>query len=405
MKIFSIFKWLLIVVLVVAAVGAGIYFYNRSSDQKPVAAQGGPGGAHPPMQVVVQTVTEQKLRLWSEFSGRMAAVDYAQIRPEVTGRIVKVEFQDGQNVKADDEIFLIDPAPYEAAVARAQAAVDTAKSKVEWSKSDQSRNASLVQQHAVAQSELDTSNNAQRQAGAELESAEAQLKQAAIDLDRAHVKAPISGRMSRAEVTVGNVVQAGIGAPVLTSIVSQDGIYADFDVDEQTYLQSIRNAAKGNAQESRIPVQLIVQGDAGHIYNGFIQSFDNQISSSSATIRARARFENTDGALLPGMFVTVKLAGSQDRDLLLVPDRAIGFDQDKKFVYVVGADNKVEYREVTLGKSVQAQRVVEDGLKSGERVIVDGVQFVRPNDTVAPTELAATHDANDGEQMAKTNRP
>jgi multidrug efflux system membrane fusion protein len=194
---------------------------------------------------------------------------------------------------------------------------------------------------------------------------------------------------------------------VLTSIVSQDGIYADFDVDEQTYLQTIRNAAKGNAQESRIPVQLIVQGDSGHIYNGFIQSFDNQIASSSATIRARARFENGDGALLPGMFVTVKLAGSQDRDVLLVPDRAIGFDQDKKFVYVVGADNKVEYREVNLGKSVQSQRVVESGLKAGERVIVDGIQFVRPNDTVAPTEWASTRDVGStpgGEQMAKTGR-
>jgi multidrug efflux system membrane fusion protein len=357
--------------------------------------------------VVVRTLSDQQVRLWSEFSGRMTAIDIAQIRPEVSGRIVSVEFQDGQNVKAGDEIFVIDPAPYEAAVARAQAAVDTAKSKVEWSKSDQTRNAALVQQHAVAQSELDTSNNAQRQASAELESAIAALKQTEIDLDRAHVKAPISGRMSRAEVTVGNVVQAGAGAPVLTSIVSQDGIYADFDVDEQTYLQTIRNAAKGNAQESRIPVQLIVQGDSGHIYNGFIQSFDNQIASSSATIRARARFENGDGALLPGMFVTVKLAGSQDRDVLLVPDRAIGFDQDKKFVYVVGADNKVEYREVNLGKSVQSQRVVESGLKAGERVIVDGIQFVRPNDTVAPTEWASTRDVSathGGEQMAKTGR-
>jgi len=311
-------------------------------------------------------------------------------------------------VKAGDEIFLIDPAPYEAAVARAKAAVDTAKSKVEFAKTDQARVSGLVQQHAMAQSDLDNSNNGQRQAAAELESAEAQLKQAGVDLDRAHVKAPISGRMSRAEVTVGNVVQAGIGAPLLTSIVSQEGIYADFDVDEQTYLQSIRNAAKGNAQEGNIPVQLIVQGDEGHVYNGFIQSFDNQIASSSATIRARARFENSDGALLPGMFVTVKLASSQDRDLLLVPDRAIGFDQDKKFVYVVGADNKAEYREVELGKSVQSKRVVENGLKSGERVIVDGIQFVRPNDTVAPTELGSSDKlagASGGEQMAKTTRP
>jgi multidrug efflux system membrane fusion protein len=404
----TLLKWLLITVIVVAAVGAGIYFFNNSSAPKSAGTQGGPGGARPPTPVVVQTLAEQKVRLWSEFSGRMAAIDYAEIKPEVNGRIVKVEFQDGQSVKAGDEIFLIDPAPYEAAVARAEAAVTTAQSKVEWSKSDQARSVALVQQHALSQSELDNSNNLKRQAEAELESALAQLKQADVDLDRAHVKAPISGRMSRAEITVGNVVQAGIGAPVLTSIVSQDGIYADFEVDEQTYLQTIRNSAKGNAEESHIPVQLIVQGDSDHVYSGFIQSFDNRIDATSATIRARARFDNRDGSLLPGMFVTVRLASSQDREALLVPDRAIGFDQDKKFVYVVDADNKVSYREVGLGKSVQSQRVVENGLKEGDRVIVDGTQFVRPNETVAPTEVASSNSdavTSGDEQVAKTNRP
>jgi multidrug efflux system membrane fusion protein len=149
-----------------------------------------------------------------------------------------------------------------------------------------------------------------------------------------------------------------------------------------------------------------VQGDEGHVYNGFIQNFDNRIEASSGTIRARARFENEDGALIPGMFVTVRLAASQDRDALLVPDRAIGFDQDKKFVYVVDGDNKVAYREVQLGKSVNGQRVVESGLNAGDRVVVDGTQFVHPNDIVAPKEAdAASELTNNDDQVAKTNRP
>jgi len=404
MKTLSLLAWILLAVLLVAAAGAGIYYFENSPGTKPAVAQGGPGGAKPPTPVVVQTLTEQKVRIWTPFSGRMTAVDYAQIKPEVSGRIVKVEFQDGQSVKAGDEIFLIDPAPYEATVARAQAAVATAQSKVEFSKTDQARVSGLVQQHAMSQNDLDNSNNVQRQATAELASAEAQLQQANVDLDRAHVKAPISGRMSRAEVTVGNVVQAGIGAPVLTSIVSQDGIYADFEVDEQTYMQTIRNTASGNAQEQKVPVQLIAQGDADHVYDGFIQSFDNRIDPSSGTIRARAKFANRDGKLVPGMFVSVKLGGSQDSTALLIPNRAIGYDQDKKFVYVVDADNKVSYREVELGAQVDSKRVVEKGLLPGDRVVVDGIQFVRPNDVVAPTEWADENGSTSKDEQV-ANRP
>jgi multidrug efflux system membrane fusion protein len=394
-------------VVVLAALAGGYYFYTThqgTAGGAPAAAGG--GMKMPPANVTVQTLAEQKVRLWSEFSGRMAAIDYAEIRPEVSGRITKVLFQDGQYVKAGDEIIEIDPRPYEAAVARAQAVIATAQAKIAYSKSDMARTQALVQQHALSQNDLDNSTNNQAQAQAELASGEAQLQQAEIDLDRAHVKAPISGRLSRADITLGNVVQSGSGAPLLTSIVSQAGIYADFEVDEQTYLATIRNAARGNAQESRIPVQLVAQGDESHVYNGFIQSFDNRIDSASGTIRARARFENQDGALVPGMFVTVRLAASEERDALLVPDRAIGFDQDKKFVYVVDDNNKVTYREVQLGKSVGGQRVVESGLNSGDRVVIDGTQFIHPNDIVAPKEADAANElTNNDEQMAKTNRP
>ena len=240
----------------------------------------------------------------------------------------------------------------------------------------------------MAQRAYDERANANRVADAAVKMAEAELKGAALDLEHAHVVAPISGRASRAEITLGNLVQAGPGAPLLTTIVSNDTVYADFEVDEQTYVESVRDATGGREGERRIPVQLTLAGDKSHVYQGTIYSFDNRIDAASGTIRARAKFDNADRALLPGMFVSVRLAEATERNELLIPDRALGFDQSKKFVYVVGADSKVAYREVELGKRVQAQRVVLKGLQAGERVIVDGVQHVRPNTVVAGKEAA-----------------
>src|SRR6202000_2165948 len=187
---------------------------------------------------------------------------------------------------------------------------------------------------------------------------------------------------SRAEITVGNLVQAGPAAPLLTSIVSKDEIYADFEVDEQTYLRSIHQHAATNGQEQRIPVQLILQGD-NRAYAGTIESFDNKIDTATGTIRARARFANTDSALVPGMFVTVRLASAVNSKVLLVAEDAVGSDQSKRFVYVVGPGNKAVFREITLGQSVNGERVVTSGLKPGERVILDGLQRVMPGGQVA----------------------
>lgn len=372
------------VVVIGAAAGGAVYFSHQAA--APAAAAAAP--AKPPTPVSVQTLNEQDVRLWSQYSGRMHAVDYAEIRPEVSGRITEVRFQDGQYVKAGDVLFVIDPRPYAAVVEHDQAALESAKSRLEWAKIDQNRIKGLIDSHAVAQNDLDQRDNNLRTAQADVDAADAQLKQAQVDLEHTSVTAPISGRVSRAEITLGNVVQAGLNAPLLTSIVSQDGIYADFEVDEQTYLDTIRNSAVGNAQEQKIPVELVADGD-GRVYRGFIQSFDNRIDPSSGTIRARAKFANEDHALVPGMFVSVRLAASQNSHVLLVPDKAVGYDQSKKFVYVVDADNKVKYREVELGRSVDKQRVVESGLNPGDRVIVDGIQFVRPNDVVSAKEVAA----------------
>ena len=380
------FLQIIAALVLIGAVAGGAYYYNTKPAAAPAAAA---SAAKPPTPVSVTTLNEQNVRLWSEFSGRMQAVDYAEIRPEVTGRITEVRFQDGQEVKAGDILFVIDPRPYAAVVEHDQAALESAKSQLVRANQDEQRSESLITSHAIAQSDKDTWDNNVRIAQAAVDAADGQLKQAQVDLEHAYVTAPISGRVSRAEITLGNVVQSGINAPLLTSIVSEDGIYADFEVDEQTYLDTIRSGAVGNAQEQRIPVQLTAANDTSRVYNGYMQSFDNRIDPASGTIRARARFENEDGSLVPGMFVAVRVAASADRRVLLVPDRAVGFDQSKTFVYVVDADSKVSYRQIGLGRTVNGQRVVESGLKAGDRVIVDGVQFVRPNDVVDAKEVAA----------------
>ena len=341
-----------------------------------------------PVPVGVQTVTSRKLRLWNDFSGRLRAVDSAEIRPEVSGRITEVRFRDGQSVEAGDVLMVIDPRVYEAAVARAQARIAAAKATLQLTSSNETRDAALLKTRAISQREFDQTDSANHSANAELLTAEADLKTAQVDVDHAYVKAPISGRVSRAELTAGNLVQSGAGAPLLLSIVSESSIYADFEVDEQTYLETIRDTADGNAQEEKIPVEVATPGDAGRTYKGFVQNFDNRLDPTSGTIRVRARFPNTDGKLVPGMFVSVRLASSRERDLLVIADRAIGYDQSKKYVYVVSPANKVVYREVELGHELGGQRVVLKGLAPGERIVVDGLQRVRPDALVAPEEAA-----------------
>ena len=351
-------------------------------------ASGDPPAATPPMSVTVQTLAPQKIRVWSEFSGRLHAVDSAEVRPEVGGRITAVRFEDGEAVKAGDVLFVIDPRPYEAVVARARANLASAQTNAAFAKVEFERAAAMVKTQTVAQSVYDERGNASRVANAAVEADAAELKQAELDLEHAYVRAPIAGRASRAEITLGNLVQPGPGAPLLTTIVASNSLYADFEVDEQTYVESVRGYANGREGERRIPVQLSVPGDNRGVHRGSIYSFDNRIDVASGTIRARAKFDNTDGTLIPGMFVSVKLADGAERDALLIPERAIGFDQSKKFVYLVGEGNKVAYREVELGKQVQSQRIVLKGVQQGDRVIVDGVQHVRPNIVVDAKEAA-----------------
>jgi multidrug efflux system membrane fusion protein len=381
-------------VAIVALGGAGLTVHSLSS----VQAQPQAAAPAPAIPVTVRTVAPEKVRVWSEFSGRLQAVDFAQVRPEVSGRITEVRFKDGQAVKAGDVLFVIDPRPYEAAVAKAEANLASAQTNARFAKAEVDRAASLIKTQAIAERLYDERVNASKVAQASIQAAEAALKEARLDLDYAYVKAPIGGRASRAEITVGNLVQAGPNAPLLTSVVSNDGIYADFEVDEHTYLRSVRANADTQEEEQQIAVELTVSGDSEKVYKGMIHTFDNRIDAASGTIRARAKFANEDRSLLPGMFASIRLAGAGDATAILVPSRAIGSNQNKRFVYVVSEDSKVTYREVTLGQQVSGQRIVQSGLQQGDRVIVDGLQHVRPDATVQVSE------AGEGKTLAANNR-
>ena len=342
-----------------------------------------------PVPVVARTITPRDVRIWSSFSGRMQAVDAADVRPEVTGRVTEIRFKDSQMVHAGDILFVIDPRAYEASASKARGDLASATASAALAKTEFERGAGLLKAQAIAQSAYDQRVNAARVAVANVQVAEAALRQAALDVEHAYVRAPISGRISRPEITIGNLVTAGPTAPLLASIVSTDGIYADFEVDEPTYLNLMRSRAANQTTELAVPVELTLQGDAGHVYRGTIYSFDNKIDTGSGTIRARARFDNQDGALISGMFATVKLGSQIDHGALLVPEAAIGTDQSKRFVFVIDAASKAAFREVVLGPGVDGEREVQRGLRAGDRVIVDGLQHVAPGAVVqTSTQIA-----------------
>lgn len=371
-----------------AAIGGGYYYYQSDSAGAIAAeTQAAPAGQPQAMPVVVDVVETKSVQIWTNYSARLEAVEYAEIRPQVSGTITEVKFEDGQEVELGDELYIIDPKPYEAAVNQAEAELKVAKNEFSLAQKESKRAEELIKTNAISKRIFDERKSKSNVAWARIKAAEARVDRAKIDLDYAHVTAPISGRVSRAEVKVGNLVQAGANAPLLTSIVSTDAIYADFDVDEQTYLRYIRSNAKDRASENTVPVKLILGGDDVE-YEGFIYSFDNQINSSTGTIRARALFENKDGALLPGMFASVKMGLPQKQDNILLTERAIGTDQDRKFVYVVNDQNMVEYRQVKIGESTGGERIVISGLAEGDKVITEGIIRIRPGMPVMPQSAA-----------------
>jgi membrane fusion protein, multidrug efflux system len=337
-------------------------------------------GAPPARQVPITAVTLQSVRLWTRFAGRLTAVNTAEIKPRVSGEIQQVLFQDGQLVERGELLFVIDPRPYQAAVQQAKAQLASAESRTTLARDELARASKLVERKLVSDSIYDAAKNEYQVASAMIREAESAVVRTELDLQYAHIKAPFSGRISRAELTVGNLVEAGGSAPVLATLVSNQQLYAEFNVDEQTYLQSIRTT--GNT--ASMPVELTLAND-DRVYRGKVHAFDNQLDISSGTIRARAIFDNTDGALTPGMYANVQLGAAAEVDVLLIPTGAVGTNQDKKFVYVVGEDHIAAYREVTLGQYHKGQRVVLSGLQPGDQVVINGLAHIRPGMPVDPT--------------------
>lgn len=261
-------------------------------------------------------------------------------------------------------------------MARTQAALTAAKSRVAYTASELERAQKLVADNAIARREFEEKENAAREAQANLQGAAAALDAAKLNLEYTRIVAPVAGRVSRAEITVGNVVATGGAAPVLTTLVSVSPMYVAFDADEQTYLRFSANTAQG----ARTPVYIGLANEDGYTREGTIQSVDNRLDVRSGTIRVRATVDNADGRLTPGLYARVKMGSGAPHDAVLISDKAIGTDQDKKFVLVVDAANKTSYRPVTLGASTDGLRVVKAGLKVGERIVVNGIQRVRPGD-------------------------
>ena len=341
-----------------------------------------------PQAVDVVVVAPSEVRVWHEFSGRLQAVDQVELKPRVSGMVSDVLFREGSKVNKGDLLFVIDKRPYQASLDRAKAALQEAEAEVALTHNELNRARQLVKNNSVSKSQFDSAQSAHKAAQAQVAAAKAELTQAELNYEYAHVRAPISGRIDRAELTVGNLVEAGPGAPTLTSIVSTDQIYATFDVDEQTYLDSVRRQRDG-----QLPVELRLAGDDDRTYHGVIHSFGNQMDASTGTIRARAILDNADGALLPGMFAHIRLGAADKSTLLLISERAVGTNQDQKYVYVVTADNEVAYREVKLGRSVDGQRVVLSGLDVGDKVMVNSLLRVQPGTKVQPIANLDTAEA------------
>jgi len=337
------------------------------------------------MSVEITLIKPQNIRLWKNFSGHLTAVDYVEIRPQVTGLITELKFMDGQQVEKGDVLYVIDPRSFIATVAKAEANLVAASKRYSLADKEFKRSKNLINTKVISQRIYDERINTRLVAAAEVKSAEAQLTEAEVNLDHAYIKAPVSGRLSRSEITIGNLVSAGSNAPLLTTIVSSKNIYADFEIDEQTYLNYVRDIRPGQNATDLIHVKLHLQ-DANIVFEGKMHAFDNKIDPGSGTIRARAIFENPDGRLLPGMYAHIKLGSITEKARILISERAIGTDQNRKFVYIVNNENKTTYREVKLGDSIDGQRIVREGLSSGDKVISRGLMRIQPNMLVKPKE-------------------
>jgi len=337
------------------------------------AATAAPAG--PPVSAAV--VVEKPVAETQEFSGRLEAVETVEIRPRVSGYITTVNFKPGAEVKKGDVLFVIDPRPYQAEADRAGAAANAARARADLARLELQRAERLLADKAIAQREFDEKAAAQKELDASARAAQAQFEAARLNLAYTRITAPIDGRVSKAEITLGNLVDA---SAVLTSVVSTDRIYASFDGDEETYLRVGTRAQRAKGAT----VKVGLANEEGFPHEGKLEFVDNQLDARTGSVRMRATLANPDRALAPGLFARVQVGSPVANKAIVINDRAVGTDQSRKYVVVVGADGKAEYRPVQLGPVVDGMRVVRSGLKAGEKIVVGGLQRVRPGSPVTP---------------------
>ncbi|MDT3671301.1 MAG: efflux RND transporter periplasmic adaptor subunit [Aromatoleum sp.] len=339
----------------------------------------GAASAPPLPQVSVAQVVVKAVSQWDEYSGRIEATESVDLRPRVSGYIERVVYREGQEVKKGDVLFVIDARTYRAELARAEAQLARARSQAANSRSEAERAKMLVGQQAISTEVWEQRRAADESAQAEVLAAQAAVETARLNVEWTQVRAPISGRAGRAQFTAGNLVAAGDAASVLTTLMSLDKVYAYFDVDENAFLRYGQLARKGlrvSERDGKVPVQVGLANEDDFPHAGQVEFVDNRLDSGSGTIRMRAVLDNQGRMLTPGLYARVRLLGSSELNAVLIDDKAVLTDQDRKYVYVVDKDGKTQRRDVQLGGSADGLRIVDKGLAEGDRVIVNGWQKV-----------------------------
>ena len=377
----------------VAIAGFLLYSTVGHSRAKPQAAV---GTALP--QVEVAEVIHRPLREWEEFSGRLQAVNTVDVRPRVSGYVDRVAFTDGARVKKGQLLFQIDPRPFQAEVDRLVAERTRSVSDLELAKANRARAERLISAHAISREEYERQVAAETSAQGALGSIDASLQEARLNREFTEVRAPIDGHVSRASITAGNLVTS---ASLLTTLVSDDPVYVYFDADEQTYLRYAKaRHTQAAASTGASDVYIGLVDENGYPHQGQLDFIDNQVDANTGTIRARAALANPDGRYTPGLFARVRLVGGEDHDSVLIEDRAVGTDLSKKFVLTLTKDNRIEYRLVELGPEINGLRVVTKGLAPSAFIVVNGMQHVRPGQSVDPTRVAMSDAAGGLTQVA-----
>ena len=333
------------------------------------------------VSVEVAEVISQRITEWDSFTGRLEPPKIVSLRPRVSGYIEAAVFEEGELVNKGDTLFLIDSREFNAQVNRLTAQLDEAKSRLKLAKQDFNRAKELFKSKSISKELLETRGAEVDQANAYVAQSNASLELAQLNKTFTRVEAPISGRVSRALITEGNYVSAG--QTEMTSIVSTEQVYAYFDIDEATWL-NYQQAHLDNNQSTALPVAMRLANEQDYQHWGKLDFVDNQVNTQTGTLRVRAVFNNQDGALLPGLFAHLKLAGGNTEQGILITEKAIGTDLNNKYVLTVDEQNKVQYRAITLGDKVGELRVIKQGLKSGERIVVNGLQRVRSGVLIKP---------------------